>query len=147
MNTVLIVDDHPSFRLQARALLEAAGYAVAGEAPDGRAAIEIAGTLRPDVVLLDIGLPDIDGFEVARQLAEESAPPVVVLTSSRDAATYGPLIAASPAAGFIAKDELTGPALKELVARAREGGGQGPGAVEPHPQPQPRAPQPQRQRP
>jgi DNA-binding NarL/FixJ family response regulator len=129
VTTVLIVDDHPSFRLQARALLEAAGYVVAGEAPDGRSAIELAGSLRPEIVLLDIGLPDLDGFEVACRLASASAPPVVVLTSSRDATTYGPLIAVSPAAGFIAKDELTGPALAELVelvARAR-----GVGAREP----------------
>jgi DNA-binding NarL/FixJ family response regulator len=120
MSTVLIVDDHPSFRLQARALLEAAGLVVAGEASNGRSAIELAGSLRPEIVLLDVGLPDIDGFEVARRLAQASEPPVVVLTSSRDAASYGPLIAASPAAGFIAKDELTGPALAALVARARE---------------------------
>ncbi len=126
MSTVLIVDDHPSFRLQARALLEAAGYVVAGEAPNGRSAIEMAGSLQPEIVLLDIGLPDIDGFEVARRLVAVNAPPVVVLTSSRDAASYGPLIAASPAAGFIAKDELTGPALAALVARAR-------GAVGPRP--------------
>jgi DNA-binding NarL/FixJ family response regulator len=120
MSTVLIVDDHPSFRLQARALLEAAGYVVAGEASNGRSAIELAGSLRPEIVLLDVGLPDIDGFEVARRLAQASEPPVVVLTSSRDVASYGPLIAASPAAGFIVKDELTGPALAALVARARE---------------------------
>lgn len=124
MSTVLIVDDHPSFRFQARALLEAADYVVAGEAPNGRAAIEMVGALQPEIVLLDIGLPDLDGFEVARQLAEASAPPVVVLTSSRDAAAYGPLIAASSAVGFIAKDELSGPALAALVTNGREPGRQ-----------------------
>ena len=121
MSTILIADDHASFRVQARALLEAAGHAVAGEAATGRAAIEMAAELRPDVVLLDVGLPDIDGFEVARRLVAAGSPaspaPVVVLTSSRDAAAYGPLIAASPAAGFIAKDELSGPALARLVMR------------------------------
>ncbi|MFI5259264.1 MAG: response regulator transcription factor [Candidatus Limnocylindrales bacterium] len=138
MSTVLIVDDHPSFRLQARALLEAAGYVVAGEAADGRAAIGLTGSLRPDIVLLDIGLPDIGGFEVARQLAETNAPPVVVLTSSRDATSYGPLIAASPAAGFIAKDELTGRALAELVGRGRLR----PGERRPAGQPLPRVERP-----
>jgi DNA-binding NarL/FixJ family response regulator len=125
MSTVLIVDDHASFRLQARALLEAAGHAVVGEAATGRAAIEMAAELRPEVVLLDVGLPDVDGFEVARRLAAgspASPPPLVVLTSSRDAAAYGPLIAASPAAGFIAKDELSGPALARLVARRKTAG-------------------------
>jgi two-component system response regulator EvgA len=116
----LIVDDHPSFRLQARALLEAAGHVVAGEAQTGLSAIEMAGSTKPEIVLLDIGLPDIDGFEVARRLAVTSEPPVVVLTSSRDAAAYGPRLGASPAVGFIAKDELSGPALAALVARARE---------------------------
>lgn len=120
MNTVLIVDDHASFRRQARALLEAEGYAVVGEAPDGRSAIELARALAPEIVLLDIGLPDMDGFEVARQLAEASRPPVVALTSSRDAAAYGPRLAASHTAGFIAKDELSGLALAAIVARARE---------------------------
>jgi two-component system response regulator EvgA len=120
VSTVLIVDDHPSFRLQARALLEAAGHVVAGEAQTGLSAIEMAGSTKPEIVLLDIGLPDIDGFEVARRLAVTSEPPVVVLTSSRDAAAYGPRLGASPAVGFIAKDELSGPALAALVARARE---------------------------
>jgi DNA-binding NarL/FixJ family response regulator len=119
MSTVLIVDDHASFRAQARAVLEACGHVVVGEAPDGRAGIDLALALAPEVVLLDIGLPDIDGFEVARLLAQAPAPPAVILTSSRDAAEYGPRLAESPAAGFIAKDELSGSAVSALVARAR----------------------------
>lgn len=119
MTTILIVDDHASFRLQARALLETQGFEVVGEAPDGLAAIELAGSLRPEIVLLDIGLPDFDGFEVARKLAAGDAGPAVVLTSSREAAAYGPRLASSPAVGFIAKDELSGPALAALVARGR----------------------------
>jgi DNA-binding NarL/FixJ family response regulator len=122
MSTVLIVDDHASFRLQARAVLEAKGHVVIGEAATGLAAIEMAAALRPHVVLLDVGLPDIDGFEVARRLAAASPCPIVVLTSSREAAAYGPLIAASPAAGFIVKDELSGPALARLVARGQTTG-------------------------
>ena len=119
MSTILIVDDHASFRRQARALLEAQGHEVVGEAADGVEALELAARLGPDLVLLDIGLPDMFGFEVARRLAAAPVPPVVVLTSSRDAASYGPLLAGSPAAGFIAKDELSGPALAALITGAR----------------------------
>ena len=115
MSTVLIVDDHASFRLQAKAVLEAGGHIVVGEAGSGRVALQLAGALRPEIVLLDVGLPDMDGFEVARRMAAVEPPPVVVLTSSRDAGAYGPRIAESPAVGFIAKDELTGPALTSLV--------------------------------
>jgi DNA-binding NarL/FixJ family response regulator len=117
MSTVLIVDDHASFRAQARAVLEAAGHVVVGEADNGRVGIQLARTLAPEIVLLDIGLPGIDGFEVACRLAEAAAPPAVILTSSRDAAEYGPRVSESPAAGFIAKDELSGFAVAELVAR------------------------------
>ncbi len=119
MSTVLIVDDHASFRVQARAVLEAGGHVVVGEATDGWSGIDLVGALKPEIVLLDIGLPDIDGFEVARRLAEAPAPPAVVLTSSREAVEYGPRVTESPAAGFIAKDELSGSAVAKLVAQAR----------------------------
>jgi DNA-binding NarL/FixJ family response regulator len=119
MSTVLIVDDHPSFRVQARAVLEAGGHVVVGEAGDGRSGIELARALLPEVVLLDIGLPDIDGFEVARRLSAAQSPAAVILTSSREASEYGPRVTQSPATGFIAKDELSGRAIVELVARAR----------------------------
>ncbi len=120
MSTILIVDDHASFRRQARALLEADGHVVVGEAIDGLSAIELADRLSPEIVLLDIGLPDFDGFEVARQLAAAGAGPIVVLTSSREAAAYGPRLASSPVAGFIAKEELSGQAFAALVARGRQ---------------------------
>jgi DNA-binding NarL/FixJ family response regulator len=119
MSTVLIVDDHASFRAQARAVLEAGGHVVVGEATDGRSGIDLALALAPEIVLLDIGLPDIDGFDVASRLSKAPIPPAVVLTSSREAAEYGPRVTESPAAGFIAKDELSGSAVAELVARAR----------------------------
>jgi DNA-binding NarL/FixJ family response regulator len=114
--SVLIVDDHPSFRASARRMLEAGGYAVVGEAADGAEAIIAAGALEPDLVLLDVQLPDLNGFEVAERLAMlGDGRPQVVLTSSRDLAEYGDDVAASPVRGFIPKSELSGEALAELV--------------------------------
>lgn len=113
--SVLIVDDHPGFRASARRMLEASGYAVVGEAGDGEAAVAAAGALAPDVVLLDVQLPDLDGFEVAARLQRLDRAPEVVLTSSRDRADFGDAISESPARGFIAKAELSGRALAELV--------------------------------
>jgi DNA-binding NarL/FixJ family response regulator len=114
--TVLIVDDHPSFRGTARALLESEGYDVVGEAADGASAIEAAQSLGPDVVLLDVHLPDIDGFEVAAALARAGNPAAVVLTSSRDGRDFGPLVAQSGARGFIPKQALSATTLAELIA-------------------------------
>jgi DNA-binding NarL/FixJ family response regulator len=114
-NSVLIVDDHPSFRASARRMLEATGYLVVGEAADGEAALSAAKELRPDLVLLDVQLPDLDGFEVAARLARLGCEAKVVLTSSRDAADFGDAVAASPARGFIAKAELSGATLAELT--------------------------------
>jgi CheY-like chemotaxis protein len=116
---ILIVDDHDGFRRLARGMLEAAGFTVA-EAATGAEATQAVRTVRPGLVLLDIGLPDFDGFEVARRLAAVPAgdpAPVVVLTSTRDARDYGARIAASPAAGFLPKDELSGAALRRFLAR------------------------------
>lgn len=115
MNTILIVDDHASFRLQARALLEADGFAVVGEAEDGTTGLAAARSLRPDLVLIDIGLPDIEGFAVARALAADGPPPFVVLTSSREASSYGPRLTSSRVLGFIPKDELSGSAIRALA--------------------------------
>jgi two-component system response regulator EvgA len=115
MHSILIVDDHATFRGQARALLERDGFDVVGEADDGTTGLAIARRLRPDLVLLDIGLPDVEGFEVASALAADGPPPLVVLTSSRDASAYGPRLAASRALGFIPKDELSGSAIRALA--------------------------------
>lgn len=115
MTTVLIVDDHPAFREQARALLEAEGLTVIGEAEDGEAALAAVVTLRPDVVLLDVGLPDVDGFVVAERLAATLASPRVVLISSREASTYGPRIEASPTLGFVQKDDLSAARIRGLL--------------------------------
>ncbi len=113
--TVLIVDDHDAFRESASALLEAEGFAVVGEAADGGAALSEAERLRPEIVLLDIQLPDLDGFAVAERLADVEEPPRVVLISSRDARSYGPRLEATPARGFISKRELSGAAIAALV--------------------------------
>jgi DNA-binding NarL/FixJ family response regulator len=119
--TVLIVDDHPSFRATARLLLEVEGYDVIGEAADGEAAIEAAHALRPDLVLLDVNLPDIDGFEVASRLTgnggggSTAPPPAIILISSRDPSDYGTLVATSGARGFIPKAELSGDSLAALL--------------------------------
>jgi DNA-binding NarL/FixJ family response regulator len=114
--TVLIVDDHPSFRATARALLETEGFEVVGEAVDGADAFAKAGELRPEIVLLDVQLPDLDGFEIASRLCANGSSPAVVLVSSRDAADYGDLIPASGARGFIPKAELSGASIRALLA-------------------------------
>lgn len=110
--TVVIVDDHPEFRAAARALLEAEGFDVIGEAGDAAEAVAVATQLRPQIVLLDIQLPDGDGFAVAEELG---AGPQVVLTSSREARAYGQRLETAPVCGFIAKRELSGQALAALV--------------------------------
>jgi CheY-like chemotaxis protein len=113
--TILIVDDHPAFRAIARTMLEGEGFTVVGEAGDGRTALTAIEDLQPEVVLLDVQLPDIDGFEVAAGACCLEAAPLVVLTSSRDRADFGSLIEESGARGFIAKDELSGKALSALI--------------------------------
>jgi DNA-binding NarL/FixJ family response regulator len=113
--TVLIVDDHAEFRTSARALLEAEGFAVVGEAADGVAAVEAVAALRPSVVLLDIQLPGPDGLTIAEGIAGEPDPPAVVLISSRNAAVYGARLGQTTARGFIPKSELSGAALAELL--------------------------------
>jgi DNA-binding NarL/FixJ family response regulator len=115
--TVLVVDDHPSFRRTAAALLAAEGFEVVGEAEDGTSALARAAALAPDLVLLDIRLPDLDGFEVAARLraGDPGHGPAIILVSSRDRAEYGSLVEASGALGFVAKAELSGAALDELL--------------------------------
>jgi DNA-binding NarL/FixJ family response regulator len=113
--TVLIVDDHEAFRQSASALLEAEGFDVIGQAADGPEAIALADRLQPQVVLLDIQLPNLDGFAVAERLAALPDAPRVVLISSRDASAYGPRLDETSARGFLTKRELSGDALAALV--------------------------------
>jgi DNA-binding NarL/FixJ family response regulator len=105
--SVLIVDDHPEFRAVARALLEDAGYRVIGEAAGAVEALAAVSKQSPDVVLLDVGLRDGNGFEVAAQLSHDPGGPVVVLVSSRDAEDYGRRVARSGARGFLSKSKLS----------------------------------------
>jgi DNA-binding NarL/FixJ family response regulator len=114
--TVLIVDDHPAFRAAARRLLELEGYDVVGEAEDGMSAIAAAQTLNPDFILLDVQLPDLDGFEVAERLCVDSRAPQIVLTSSRDSSDYGPCLASTPARGFVPKAELSAAGIADILA-------------------------------
>lgn len=114
--SVLIVDDHPSFRASARRMLEASGYSVVGEAADGEAAIAAADALDPDLILLDVQLPDLDGFEVAARIAAQAGgEPTIVLTSSHELSDFREAVAESPARGFIAKSELSGETFAELT--------------------------------
>jgi DNA-binding NarL/FixJ family response regulator len=113
--TVLIVDDHPSFRASARAILEADGFTILGEAKDGTTALTMLRELRPDVVLLDVQLPDMSGFDVCVECGDLDRTSVV-LVSSRDATDYGSLIESSGARGFVPKAELSGAAITSLLA-------------------------------
>lgn len=113
--TVLIVDDHAGFRAMARLVLQKAGFEVVGEAPDGRSAVASARALHPAVVLLDVHLPDMDGFRVAAELAAEQDAPIVVMTSSRDRRDVEPLLRSSAVRGFVPKERLSPAALTELL--------------------------------
>ena len=112
---ILIVDDHAPFRSIARQVLTADGLLIVGEAANGAEAILACGELRPDLVLLDVQLPDIDGFAVAAVLTTQVDPPAVVLVSSRSRIDYGPRIEACRALGYIAKAELSGDAVRRLL--------------------------------
>ena len=113
---VLIVDDHPSFRASARVLLESEGFDVIGEAEDGASAITEATRLRPEIILLDVQLPDTDGFDVASQITgTDGDNPAVILVSSRDSSDFGPLVSRCGALGFVPKAELSGERVQELL--------------------------------
>jgi len=116
---VLLVDDNRDFRAAARRLLERHAFVVVAEAATGAAGIARAAEHRPDLVLLDIQLPDVDGFEVAERLARIDAPIAVILTSSLDDADFGVLVECSSALGFVPKAELSAAAIEALLATVR----------------------------
>ena len=115
METVLIVDDHAGFRAYAREMLESEGFRVVGEAPDAASAITAAQQLKPDIVLLDVHLPDLDGFRASKRIAAATGAPAIVLTSSGDVGDLAATAAECPAHGFIPKAELSGAAIRALV--------------------------------
>jgi len=116
METVLIVDDHGGFRARAREMLESDGFRVVGEAPDAASAITAARQLKPDIVLLDVHLPDLDGFEASKRIAAANGAPAIVLTSSGDFGDMPGAHAEGFARGFIPKAELSSTTIRALVA-------------------------------
>lgn len=113
--SVLIVDDHSGFRRQARRLLESEGYLVVGEAGDCMSGLEAASALQPQLALVDVYLPDGDGFDLAAQLAVLADPPAVILISSHDGTELAHCVEQSDARGFVAKAELSRDAIEELL--------------------------------
>jgi DNA-binding NarL/FixJ family response regulator len=113
--TVLIVDDHDGFRASARRVLEAAGYSVIAEAADGSSGVTAAAESQPDLALVDVQLPDFDGFEVTRRLRESGEAPEIVLISSHERSDFGSLIENSGARGFVSKSDLSAAALEALL--------------------------------
>jgi DNA-binding NarL/FixJ family response regulator len=117
--TVLVVDDHEGFRASARKLLQSEGFEVVGEAADAASGIEAARTLRPDVILLDVQLPDFNGIRASREIGALNGGSAIILISSRDLDDLGGALAESPARGFIPKSELSGETIRRLMPAER----------------------------
>jgi CheY-like chemotaxis protein len=111
--SVLVVDDDATFRELASRMLAGSGFQVVGEASSVAEALTRAGELRPDAALVDIALPDGDGFSLARRLRELSLR--VVLTSTDAGATSESALRRSGATGFLPKHQLSGQALRRLL--------------------------------
>jgi DNA-binding NarL/FixJ family response regulator len=113
---LLIVDDHEPFRSFVASLLDGPRFAVVGVAEDGESALDAVEALVPDLVLLDIQLPGIDGFEVAERLASRSGHPQVVLTSTREAEDFGARLRNAPVRGFIPKHRMSVASIEAVLA-------------------------------
>jgi CheY-like chemotaxis protein len=114
----LIVDDNAAFLEAASLLLEREGLTVAGVASSIAEALQQARALRPDVILADIGLGNESGFTLARLLARDDQGADVILISARAEADYADLVAESPAAGFLAKPELSAWRIGQILGHA-----------------------------
>jgi DNA-binding NarL/FixJ family response regulator len=112
----IVVDDHAAFRASARRLLELTGYDVVAEAGDGASGLALVRDLEPELVLLDVALPDMSGFDVADALAD--GPSAIVLVSSRDPADLGRRARESGAVGFISKDQLSEESIRAMLRDA-----------------------------
>ncbi len=119
--TLVLVDDHAGFRQAVRAMLTAAGWQVIGEASTGAAAPDMVMRLAPDLVLLDVVLPDTDGFAVAEHLAAAGCRSAVVLISGHDRSDFEGRVRAAPVRGFLAKEMISGQALARLLSGDRPG--------------------------
>jgi DNA-binding NarL/FixJ family response regulator len=115
MRRTVLIDDNNRFRATARRVLEAAGYEVVAEAADGESGVVAVREAKPDLALIDVQLPDIDGFEVTRRLVESGSSSAIVLISSRDRSDFGNLVDASGARGFVPKAELSAESLAALL--------------------------------
>lgn len=113
---LLIVDDDPRFRQLMKLLLaDAPEFEVVGEAHKGSSALTVAREVGPDVILLDVNLPDTTGFELAPQLSAEAESASIVMTSSRGDDTYEQLAQEAGASGFVPKEELSAAALARAL--------------------------------
>lgn len=117
--TVLVVDDNHGFREAVRQLLARGGFVVVAEAENGREGVRQAVAHRPEIAIVDVQLPDIDGFEVAEEIVGLGLDLQVILTSSLDGADLGSLVTNSPAAGFVPKAELSAAAIEALLSPPR----------------------------
>jgi CheY-like chemotaxis protein len=113
----LLVDDNDAFLKAASVLLQREGMTVVGVASNSAEALRQARALRPDVILVDIGLGDESGFDLARLLAQDGqdGSAEVILISARAETDYAELIAESPAAGFLVKPELSAQAISRIL--------------------------------
>lgn len=115
---VLTVDDQPFFLEAARALIDSTpGFVLAGEAGSGDEAIAAVERLHPDMVLMDVRMPGLDGIETARRLTASGAATVVVLVSAHDVDDLGPLVETSGAVAIVPKERLRPSVLRRLWAR------------------------------
>ncbi len=114
--SIVIIDDNPGFRASARRVLEDEGCLVLAEAGDGESGVELVLEHSPDIAIVDIQLPGMDGFEVTRRIGASATAPAVVLTSSRDRSDFGSLVEQSPARGFVPKSRLSAGAVEALIS-------------------------------